>query len=87
MDNLHFPHILYIFGLAKKVTQVLHKNLRKNPNQLFSLFFFFPFISWRLITLQYCSGFCHTLTGISHGFTCIPPPDPPPPTSLSTRSL
>ena len=26
--------------------------------------FFFPFIfiSWRLITLQYCGGFCHTLT-------------------------
>ena len=30
---------------------------------LFVLFFFsFIFISWRLITLQYCSGFCHTLT-------------------------
>ena len=43
------------------------------------IFFFFPFIfiSWRLITLQYCSGFCHTLTWISHGFTCIPHPDPP----------
>ena len=29
-----------------------------------SFFFFFPFIStsWRPITLQYCSGFCHTLT-------------------------
>ena len=29
-----------------------------------SIFFFFPFIfiSWRLITLQYCSGFCHMLT-------------------------
>ena len=28
----------------------------------FSLIFFpFIFISWRLITLQYCSGFCHTL--------------------------
>ena len=41
--------------------------------------FFFPFIfiSWRLITLQYCSGFCHTLTWISHGFTCVPHPDPP----------
>ena len=41
--------------------------------------FFFPFIfiSWRLITLQYCSGFCHTLTWISHGFTCIPHPNPP----------
>ena len=26
------------------------------------VFFFFPFIfiSWRLITLQYCTGFCHT---------------------------
>ena len=32
------------------------------------LFFFFSFIfiSWRLITLQYCSVFCHTLTWISH---------------------
>ena len=29
-------------------------------------------ISCRLITLQYCSGFCHTLTWISHGFTCVP---------------
>ena len=28
---------------------------------LFVLFLFI-FISWRLITLQYCSGFCHTLT-------------------------
>ena len=37
----------------------------------------FFFISWRLITFQYCSGFCHTLTWISHGFTCIPHPDPP----------
>ena len=32
-----------------------------------SLFFFsFIFISWRLITLQYCIGFCHILTWISH---------------------
>ena len=50
-------------------------------------FFSFVFISWRLITLQYCSGFCHTLTWISHGFTCVPHPDPPPPTSLPTPSL
>ena len=42
----------------------------------FPFFFSFIFISWRLITLQYCSGFCHTLTWISHGFTCIPHPDP-----------
>ena len=35
----------------------------------------FIFIRWRLITLQYCSGFCHTLTWISHRFTCIPHPE------------
>ena len=40
-------------------------------------FFSFIFISWRLITIQYCSGFCHTLTWISHGFTCVPHPYPP----------
>ena len=51
-------------------------------------FFFFPFIyiSWKLITLQYCSGFGHTLTWISHGFTCVPHPKTPP-TSLPTPSL
>ena len=32
-----------------------------NPN-FFNFFFSFIFISWRLITLQYSSGFCHTLT-------------------------
>ena len=37
------------------------------------LCFFSPFIfiSWRLITLQYCSGFCHTLKWISHGQLCF----------------
>ena len=40
-------------------------------------FFPFIFISWRLITLQYCSGFCHTLTWIRHGFTCVPHPNLP----------
>ena len=37
------------------------------------LFIYFPFIftRWKLITLQYWSGFCHTLTWISHGVTCI----------------
>ena len=42
-----------------------------------TFFFSFIFISFRLITLQYCSGFRHTLTWISHGFTCVPHPDPP----------
>ena len=31
---------------------------------------------WSLNTLQYCSGFCHTFTWISHGYTCVPHPEP-----------
>ena len=34
---------------------------------VFCFLFSFIFISWRLITSQHFSGFCHTLTGISHG--------------------
>ena len=30
--------------------------------QSYSFASFFFFFSWRLITLQYCSGFCHALT-------------------------
>ena len=45
---------------------------------LYLFIFSFIFISWRLITSQNCSGFCHTLTWISHGVTWIPHPDPPP---------
>ena len=45
-----------------------------------SFFFFnlFIYFNWRLITLQYCSGFAKwTLTWISHGCTCVPHPEPP----------
>ena len=32
-------------------------------NERLALFFFkFIYFNWRLITLQYCNGFCHTLT-------------------------
>ena len=44
---------------------------------IFFSFFSFIFISWGLITLQYCSGFCRKLTWISHGFTCVPHPAAP----------
>ena len=42
--------------------------------------------NWR-ISLQYCDGFCHTPTWISHGCTCVPPswtplPPPSPPNPL-----
>ena len=40
-------------------------------------FLIFKNFNWRLITLQYCGGLCHTFTWISHGYTCVPHPDPP----------
>ena len=52
-------------------------NLYSVYNQKKIAFFSFLSFNWRLITLQYCDSFCHTLTWISHGCTCVPHPDPP----------
>ena len=74
--HVHIAHLYVFFGELS--FQILWPF--ENWVVFFLLFcFVFPFIfiSWRLITLQYCSGFCHTLTWISHGFTCIPHPNPP----------
>ena len=38
---------------------------------------FFNLFNWRLISLQYCGGFCHTFTWISHGCTGLPHPEHP----------
>ena len=48
-----------------------------NYLKLFQFFFYFKrfiYFNWRIITLQYCGGFCHTLTWISHRCTCVPHP-------------
>ena len=52
-------------------TQELNQGLLQCRQILF-------FFNWRLITLQYCGGFCHTLTWISHRCTCVPHPEPHP---------
>ena len=77
-----FLHLHWILPLTMDYEPTLKKlklPLKEPPNVTplyIRSFFLFIFISWRLITLQYCSGFCHTLTWISHGFTCIPHPNP-----------
>ena len=48
-------------------------NLLLVPSSVF-FFLIFSNFNWRLITLQYCGGFCHILTWISHGCTCAPYP-------------
>ena len=40
---------------------------KKKISSLFCYYF-----KWKLITLQYCGGLCHSLTWISHGCTCVP---------------
>ena len=53
------------------------------------LFLKIIYFNWRLITLQYCGGFCHTLTWISHEYiwspswTPLPPPSPSHPSGCS----
>ena len=39
-----------------------------------------------VMTSPYCGGFCHTSPWISHGWPCVPHPEPPP-ISLPTPSL
>ena len=74
--------IMYSYSLSQ-INNISVFNMlghsRRTDFGVFLIFAFFSFIliSWRLITLQGCSGFCHTLTWISHGFTCVPHPDPP----------
>ena len=46
-------------------------------DSFFFLSLSFLYFNWRLIALQYCGGFCHTFTWISHGCTFVPHPDPP----------
>ena len=71
-NNLHLCIIFNLVVLVRAFCHLWFSSLLRSD-----FFFSFIFISWRLVTLQHCSGFCHTLTWISHGFTCVPHPNPP----------
>ena len=64
--------LLYVLFLLLSLVYVCHY-------MTYFLFLVFKknYFSWRLIILQYCGVFCHTITWISHGCTCVPHPDPP----------
>ena len=77
---LHLHEVYRVVKIMEMECRTIDcQGLRRKRNGSCCLFFYFLifFISWRLITLQYCSGFCRTLTWISHGYTCIPHPNPP----------
>ena len=44
------------------------------PNTMMLVFFN---VEFEASFFFFCSGLCHTLKWISHGFTCVPHPDPP----------
>ena len=73
--NLLLDFLFCLIGLSINLCYIALIVLRF----LISLFYFFKFtyFNWRLISLQYCSGFCHTLTWISYGCTCVPHPESP----------
>ena len=74
----HITSRVYIFNMTYHCCcEFWSRGLRWYLTDYCTIFFSFIFISWRLITLQYWSGFCYTLTWVSHGFTCAPHPNPP----------
>ena len=78
LTNIMFLAIYHVRSSVSMWFLTSFSLVTNNIEYIFFFFFFsFIFISWRLITLQYCSGFCHTLTWISHGFTWVPHLDPP----------
>ena len=52
--------------------QPLLLNLYPCGHSFLGDFICFNYFNWRLITLQYWGGFCHTSTWISHRCTCVP---------------
>ena len=64
------------FLLASWESNELDDTEDLNTNKTLA-FFKLIYFNWRLITLQYCSGFCHTLTWISHRYTHVPHPEHP----------
>ena len=90
MNNRRWKIIIKIKLTLQRIESVVKKKLEtkhrmqmkktKNKHNIvknFFLSFFKNYFSWRLITLQCCSGFCHTSIWISHGFTCVHHPEHP----------
>ena len=56
------------------IEQHMIANLKNIFGQLYAYWHisFFKNFNWRIIALQYCVGFCHTSTWISHRYTYVP---------------
>ena len=60
------------------IEQILLQSFQKNQFFFFSFFMLPPphpklfIFNWRKIASLYCVGLCHTLTWVSHRYTCVP---------------
>ena len=88
-----FVYIWCLFNTIFKLTNCLFFLSALSPVFYYFSFFkkLFIYFNWRIITLQYCDGFCHTSTWINHRYTYVPlilnsPPLPPPSIPHSSRS-
>ena len=72
----HFQSVLTVFQCNQELGDTYMHIWKLFPNILkvfgLNIFFFLQILFFFLI----CGGFCHTLKGNSHGFTCVPHPDP-----------
>ena len=71
-----------IINIFKKHVSHLHSRVlwHKVNNILLFIYTYIDIISLILsffLNFFYCSEFCHTLKWNSHGFTCVPHPNPP----------
>ena len=81
---------LWLSDLRTKWLPPTRAGVAKAPEILNHFFKKLIYLNWRWITLLYCGRFCHTLTWVSHGCTCVPhpelpllPPSPSHPSGLS----
>ena len=71
----------------KAIILPLKSKLEKDASSMFYLFFRFNLIfNWRIISLQYSHGFCHTSTWIGHRHKRSLPHKPPSPSHPSRLS-
>ena len=83
LRSSHGGHSTSLWATVREHLVFLLVISRDSVLQVFFFFFhvqlflkIFIYFNWRLITLQYCSGFCHTMTRISHGCKCGPHLEP-----------
>ena len=67
------PHLSYLpHWLVGSLPRVLLESPGLGLDSFNLVFLKFIYFNWKIITLQYCIGFCHTVTWINHRYICIP---------------